>query len=291
MEEVACIENEDDLWWLDNAQKLISARTNWNLNAIEGTIQCFLVIVALCLLTLPPGYFLQQMWMLRERWNATSNPKIRTIQKMGEKGRWTFTSYISILMWYMSNIVSDVSDQTSWKRWDTTRCYEHTIAEFDFDHQANWHSISPVSHRFSRCSTASAANESTSSPACGVTPIECRRRFLHTSVAMHALVGRSQILIVRSTDPPANRPPSSTAKDVTHSRCLSWKVRYRILIWFFIQIIKLYKARSRLYRRQILQEHIRWKALDEIYKMYMLSHRLDLNISAKFRRFYFAFST
>ena len=31
---------------------------------------------------------------------------------------------------------------------------------------------------------------------------------------------------------------------------------------------KLYRARSLLYRRQILQENIRWKALDEIYKIY-----------------------
>ena len=46
-------------------------------------------------------------------------------------------------------------------------------------------------------------------------------------------------------------------------------------------MIKLYKARSLLYRRQILQENIRWKALDEIYKMYMFLHRSDLNISEK----------
>ena len=44
---------------------------------------------------------------------------------------------------------------------------------------------------------------------------------------------------------------------------------------------KLYRARSLLYRRQILQENIRWKALDEIYKIYMLLHRSDLNISKK----------
>ena len=42
---------------------------------------------------------------------------------------------------------------------------------------------------------------------------------------------------------------------------------------------KLYGARSLLYRRQILQVNIRWKALDEIYKIYMLVHRSDLNIS------------
>ena len=47
-------------------------------------------------------------------------------------------------------------------------------------------------------------------------------------------------------------------------------------------MIKLYEARSLLYRRQILQENIRWKALDEIYKMYMLLHRSDLNISEMF---------
>ena len=49
-------------------------------------------------------------------------------------------------------------------------------------------------------------------------------------------------------------------------------------------MIKLYKARSLLYRRQILQENLRWKALDEIYMIYMLLHRSDLNISAKFRQ-------
>ena len=49
-------------------------------------------------------------------------------------------------------------------------------------------------------------------------------------------------------------------------------------------MIKLYKARSLLYRRQILQENIRWKALGEIYKIYMLLHRSDLNISSEIRR-------
>ena len=43
-------------------------------------------------------------------------------------------------------------------------------------------------------------------------------------------------------------------------------------------------ARSRLYRSQILQVNIRWKALDEIYKICMFLHRSDLNISANFRR-------
>ena len=64
---------------------------------------------------------------------------------------------------------------------------------------------------------------------------------------------------------------------------------------------KLYRARSLLYRRQILQVNIRWnsylfekkiekrdmgswKALDEIYKIYMLLHRSDLNVSEIFRQ-------
>ena len=53
---------------------------------------------------------------------------------------------------------------------------------------------------------------------------------------------------------------------------------------------KLYRARSLLYRRQILQQNIRWKALDEIYKIYMLLHRSDLNISENCRHFFSHFS-
>ena len=49
-------------------------------------------------------------------------------------------------------------------------------------------------------------------------------------------------------------------------------------------MIKLYEARSLLYRRQILQVNIRWKAPDEIYK---ILHRSDLNISENLRHFFF----
>ena len=52
---------------------------------------------------------------------------------------------------------------------------------------------------------------------------------------------------------------------------------------------KLHRTRSLLYRRQILQVNIRWKALDEIYKIYMLLHRSDLNISEIFRQIFFGF--
>ena len=49
--------------------------------------------------------------------------------------------------------------------------------------------------------------------------------------------------------------------------------------------LKVWRARSGLYRRQILQGSIRWKALDEIYKIYIqvLLYRSDLKISAKIR--------
>ena len=55
-------------------------------------------------------------------------------------------------------------------------------------------------------------------------------------------------------------------------------------------MIKLYKPRSLQYRRQILQETIRWKGLDDIYKIYVLLHRSDLNISEHFRETFSHFS-
>ena len=49
-------------------------------------------------------------------------------------------------------------------------------------------------------------------------------------------------------------------------------------------MIKLYKARSLLHRRQILQQNMRWKALDEVYKIYMLLRRSGLNNSENVRQ-------
>ena len=54
-------------------------------------------------------------------------------------------------------------------------------------------------------------------------------------------------------------------------------------------MIKLYRVRSLLYRRHILQENIRWKARDEIYKIYMVLHRSDLSISEKIVKLSLAF--
>ena len=47
---------------------------------------------------------------------------------------------------------------------------------------------------------------------------------------------------------------------------------------------KLWEARSRLYRNESLQLNSRWKALDEIYKIYKLLHRSAFKNSAKFRQ-------
>ena len=51
---------------------------------------------------------------------------------------------------------------------------------------------------------------------------------------------------------------------------------------------KLTEARYRLYRRQILQENIRWKALDEIYKIYIYASLGDLHTFAPLRPQYFS---
>ena len=44
------------------------------------------------------------------------------------------------------------------------------------------------------------------------------------------------------------------------------------------------RAHSRLYRRRLLQVNTRWKAIDEIYKIYKLLHRSAFKNSAKFRQ-------
>ena len=45
---------------------------------------------------------------------------------------------------------------------------------------------------------------------------------------------------------------------------------------------KLYRARSRLYRSQILQVNMRWKALVEIYTMHSFAQLCNLNFFSKF---------
>ena len=50
-----------------------------------------------------------------------------------------------------------------------------------------------------------------------------------------------------------------------------------------VGISKLWTSRSRVYRRRFLRLNTRWKALHVIYKIYMLLHRSDRNISANIR--------
>ena len=74
---------------------------------------------------------------------------------------------------------------------------------------------------------------------------------------------------------------------------LSWKVRYRTFPWFFSQMSKFYRARSLLYRCQILQKKIFVGKLltrsTRFSAIYMLLHRSDLNISETFRHEFWHF--
>ena len=101
-----------------------------------------------------------------------------------------------------------------------------------------------------------------------------------TSVTSHPAEARN-LLNLRSTTNPSG----------TQSVTKQLAVRRRIKIEFEFSP-KLRGARSRLYRRRFLQVNARWKALDEIYKIYIyasyiLLHRSDLKISAKNRQHFF----
>ena len=60
-------------------------------------------------------------------------------------------------------------------------------------------------------------------------------------------------------------------------------------VWLILG--KLWEARSRLYRRQVLQVNTRLKALDEICKIYTLLHPSAFKISAKFRQTFSQFNS
>ena len=51
---------------------------------------------------------------------------------------------------------------------------------------------------------------------------------------------------------------------------------------------KLYRARSRLYRNEMLQVNMRLKALAEVYTMHSFAPVFKLKISAKNRQHFFA---
>ena len=71
------------------------------------------------------------------------------------------------------------------------------------------------------------------------------------------------------------RPSRTNGCTYVFSNCLSN---------FWLVFSKLWEARSRLYRNESLQVNSRWKALDEIYKIYKLLHRSAFKNSAKFRQ-------
>ena len=97
--------------------------------------------------------------------------------------------------------------------------------------------------------------------------------------AMSTLALRQERLIVRSL---ANLWRRSYPAAKSRGSHLSWNIRYRTLLWFFSQMIKLYRACSLLYRRQILQRNMRLKALAEIYIMHSFAQLCNLNLLSKF---------
>ena len=81
---------------------------------------------------------------------------------------------------------------------------------------------------------------------------------------------------------PSASPPRATPR---HSRLRLFERPMFILTFLsncWIIFGKLWAARSRLHRRRFLQVNTRLKALDEIYKIYTLLHRSDLDISTIF---------
>ena len=80
--------------------------------------------------------------------------------------------------------------------------------------------------------------------------------------------------------------------------CTPWKQRVTVDVdqsqiygrgWVSLACFgKLWRARSRLYRSEILQVNIRWKALAEIYTMHSFAPFFNLKISAKNRQHFFA---
>ena len=84
------------------------------------------------------------------------------------------------------------------------------------------------------------------------------------------------IQVIRGgTSSTTRRMSSSTFKK---KRGVKFTLRFsRILPRFS----KLCEARSRLHRRRCLQVNTRWKAFDEVDKIYILLHRSDLEISAR----------
>ena len=79
----------------------------------------------------------------------------------------------------------------------------------------------------------------------------------------------------------ATRRERSESVPMLHLTQLS---NYLTNFWQFSNLEpKFSRARSPPYRSLISQPNARWKALDEIYQIYIPSHRSNLKISANFR--------
>ena len=99
------------------------------------------------------------------------------------------------------------------------------------------------------------------------------------------LTMHQSIQVIRGgTSSATRRISSSTFKK---KRGVKFTLRFSRKAPILPRFSKLCEARSRLYRRRFLQVLTRWKALDEIYKTYILLHRSDLKISAKNRQHFF----
>ena len=89
---------------------------------------------------------------------------------------------------------------------------------------------------------------------------------------------------------PSERGAHSQIASKSSSPCKSSLDVSNFLSNFWRTFGKLWEARSRLYRNESLQVNTRWKALDEIYKIYKLFliykllHRSAFKNSAKFRQ-------
>ena len=81
----------------------------------------------------------------------------------------------------------------------------------------------------------------------------------------------------------ALRPPSRRGQRLAPCRIPAKDT----IEYFWIISPKLRGARSRLYRRQILQVNTRWKALAEIYTIHSFAPFFNLKISAKNRQHFF----
>ena len=92
----------------------------------------------------------------------------------------------------------------------------------------------------------------------------------------------------RGRSSPRRKPKASQACKLGNWRNMNIKTWKTIISWGICtrRACKLNKARFRLYRSQNLQEHMRWKALAEIYTMHSFAQLCNLNFLSQFYDFF-----